>query len=487
MNSASANLRDESSIPIPPRFRWTKRWLIFSARLLIALVLIWCAWSWFAAHQLQHQVDLILARHEPLYPADFPMLKVPGDQNAAMPLYRAGKAVSEDVPTPSLGNGLDKAGSAQWMRIADAALAVDGESLRLARKARAYKNGDWGQSPDFAHLDPLSAAPFFNPMRSLAQMLGDAALAAHFHGDDAEAIERFLDLLHAAEVFDQTPPNVIDWLVSGAMSGDGISKIEEAAPRIQVSNIKPTLSAPNQRPASRDQLLTLIRQLADESEQRQAAQRAVLGERMMNYNRNRQLRMFLSILGPVYDLAAAKQLIKDGYAVQPIQARSWVDSQSLWHGPPETPWKSTNRVPHAWIDDLTPLRIADFIEGYDREAPLQLVEVFWIQLAERRVAMTSLAMRLYVLDHHAWPEKLSDLVPNYLPALPIDPFDPDGKPIAYVILHASGPGQADRPLLFLKRPGPGTVTSPPLSESYGGQGPGAGFQWRDLSVWPPPQ
>jgi hypothetical protein len=55
--------------------------------------------------------------------------------------------------------------------------------------------------------------------------------------------------------------------------------------------------------------------------------------------------------------------------------------------------------------------------------------------AERSAVMRGtalfLAIRAYEVDHAAPPIELQDLVPKYLPSLPVDPFD--GKPFRYVV------------------------------------------------------
>ena len=48
------------------------------------------------------------------------------------------------------------------------------------------------------------------------------------------------------------------------------------------------------------------------------------------------------------------------------------------------------------------------------------------------MAATALALRLYEVDHGARPGSLSDLVPEYLPTLPLDPFDPAARSLQYL-------------------------------------------------------
>jgi len=49
--------------------------------------------------------------------------------------------------------------------------------------------------------------------------------------------------------------------------------------------------------------------------------------------------------------------------------------------------------------------------------------------ALQRVTMTALALRLYRKENGRYPENLQQLVPKYLPSVPVDPYD--GKPIRY--------------------------------------------------------
>ena len=54
-------------------------------------------------------------------------------------------------------------------------------------------------------------------------------------------------------------------------------------------------------------------------------------------------------------------------------------------------------------------------------------------LAERRVAALWLAIRLYDVDHAGrFPATLDELVPEYIPAVPADPFASDGRQLGYI-------------------------------------------------------
>jgi len=76
---------------------------------------------------------------------------------------------------------------------------------------------------------------------------------------------------------------------------------------------------------------------------------------------------------------------------------------------------------HAWACILMP--------NFDRA-----IENTYRSLTDRRLAATALAIRLYAADHESrLPGKVEELVPNYLPAVPIDPFAAGGKtPLRYI-------------------------------------------------------
>jgi hypothetical protein len=84
--------------------------------------------------------------------------------------------------------------------------------------------------------------------------------------------------------------------------------------------------------------------------------------------------------------------------------------------------------------------------GRDGEDP-SAVWAFHRVRAELRCAAAALAAELYRLAKGHWPERLDDLVPDYLPAVPTDPFD--GRPLRLrrtedgLIVYSVGPDGED--------------------------------------------
>jgi hypothetical protein len=111
-------------------------------------------------------------------------------------------------------------------------------------------------------------------------------------------------------------------------------------------------------------------------------------------------------------------------------------------------------------------------------------------VAERRITALALACQLYRIDHKKWPERLDELVPEYLERIPVDPFREDGGAIGYAILDGAGGGK--RPMLYYEA---GVDMPPPKEPTYGWysgrdqNGLSTKYevrQYRDLSLFQPP-
>ena len=75
----------------------------------------------------------------------------------------------------------------------------------------------------------------------------------------------------------------------------------------------------------------------------------------------------------------------------------------------------------------------------------RVIALLYEGLATRRMAAVALAIRLYEIDHARRPAKLTELVPEYLPAVPADPFVAGAKrAISYM-------PAAERPRLYCIR------------------------------------
>ena len=75
------------------------------------------------------------------------------------------------------------------------------------------------------------------------------------------------------------------------------------------------------------------------------------------------------------------------------------------------------------------LKIPDFSEAFGDWGLGTAVRKTVQVETTRRVVVTAIALKRFQLQHAKWPENLSGLVPQFLPAVPIDPLD--GNPLRY--------------------------------------------------------
>jgi hypothetical protein len=112
-----------------------------------------------------------------------------------------------------------------------------------------------------------------------------------------------------------------------------------------------------------------------------------------------------------------------------------------------------------WSERVERERIIEENNGWERHAALVLEDwsgkehdpwrriAHYQRVTELRVLMIELYLRAYQLDHGRWPVRLSELVPDHLPAIPHDPFG-NGE-IKYLLnsnsyeLYSVGPDGVD--------------------------------------------
>jgi hypothetical protein len=123
------------------------------------------------------------------------------------------------------------------------------------------------------------------------------------------------------------------------------------------------------------------------------------------------------LLGPAWKLDILRMMDRSDVIMRAGTAPNWPAAQQQL--PPDpTRGSAAEQVSQFFSKLMTP--------SFDRAVLIR----FWL-LADRRMAATTLAMRLYESDHGQRPATLAELVPKYLPAVPLDPFDPNDGPIRY--------------------------------------------------------
>ncbi|HSV14257.1 MAG TPA: hypothetical protein VLI90_08355 [Tepidisphaeraceae bacterium] len=453
-----------------------KRWLAITALLIVVLCFAWLWWNHVANRQLGQAKDAVRARHEPIDPEDFNPAPLPPERNAAALLQSAASAVASNVDSPSMSNYTFNDAppyTPLWYALANTAVAADGRALALARQARAIDSADWG----WRFHTPVALAFFgaFNSQRNLANLLGDAALHAHVHGDDAEAIERVLDELHQSEIVSNGQGLLIGRLVGIGVEAIAVERIEVLAPGLHISG-----AAFNPPPATmptmavrREVIVALIKQLLDDRSEHEGIRHAILGERMAVLDLIRDSGTHSYILGPLFNLEIAHVITAFDEDIRAALQTNLPASIKAPSTPPGfLPSRERSRLTRIMSTALEP--------AFNRYV-----------LSERRVlsdrfcAAISLAAQLYRVDHGALPADLAALVPAYLPAVPRNPVLDDGSLMEYIALKGTPPGAADRPMITFvsDTPAPAAANAP-ATPQYGWTA--GNRQWRDVTRWEPP-
>jgi hypothetical protein len=462
-----------------------KRKSIAVGSIICILTGCWIAWAAIAHHRLAVQIAQIRTDGDPVLPQDFPAANVPDDQNAAKYFADAAAAMDQNNWPPSSSNlryNDYPPFPAEWYRLADAAVVANTKTLELARQARKFDRFDWGfvNTPAYSKNDPaltyIGFVSILNPLRALANLLGDAALDAHLHGDDADAIERIAEGLYLAKIINSGGGIIAN--LSGIAVDDLITeKLEAIAGRLQIEGAVQLPSAPtgkNIRRVRRSAVQAVIRQLLDRGAPQWQHDALIRG-------RTETLQYFKCVGGhqlllrPMFDLAAARSLKADEPFVRAAGAGDWASARAILFAlPPNTGPMPTGAKPQ------NPPRYSRIIpENY---LPIQILQLNWLWIAQRRAAAVSLASQLYRADHSKWPQTLEDLHPDYLSMLPPDPFG-NGNGIGYILEPIAGPWGANRPMVYTNQAS-SLLGAPPAVPCYGWQN--GAVRWLDVSSWSPP-
>jgi len=416
---------------------WGKALLIFGG-VLCLLAAAWTGWLLHAQAQLRAEIDAIRARGEPLRLIDLKPPPLPPEKDAAVLLRQAVQQFEADVEPllDALDGNMQADGYEDyyWDDLTNypevrrayshqlqAILTAAGPTIGLARKARGLGCSDLGI--DYSgSLDEAISTIVFSRQRAMARFLCLAAIAAHDRGDDEEAIECTQDILTLSDWAGQYPL-LIGELVALAIEGLAEGGVERIAPGLRLGGEEPG--------AAREQVQELIALLLDEKRTKDRLVRALLGKRVFGYETCEAIRRgrypetfgnlvidkgaLRAIFKPVLIADEARLIRSYGPLVEAARQDDYPSAKSRF---------SAVTIPDAKYPELTQPFTYTLFPDISRAHMIHFRAV-----ASCRMAATALAMRLYEIDHGRRPEKLAELVPHYLPAVPKDPFDPSGGPI----------------------------------------------------------
>ncbi|HZL37168.1 MAG TPA: hypothetical protein VFC78_17745 [Tepidisphaeraceae bacterium] len=378
---------------------------------------------WWILHRAQDRFAAAVAqrraRGERVLVEDFRQTPIPDEQNAAVYLKRAiqemklphweemdefkDALVGRTPLTPELEQAIAR-------MIADNAPA-----LNFAHLASGFPDADWKVRLVTPVYDTVKL-PHLNELYELNQFLDVFIMDSHRRGDDSAAIGALRDLLGENRAMEHQPLEVshLAALRPVAVAGDRCMLI---SPDLRLTTSK---ADPHARdgmiPARRQDVMDLIAEFLDEASLRMGIMENWQYGRMEMADRLIYGAPGASIIGRwrVYDQATLILRIYD-IGVKARIASDWpIATQFFKEFPAGAP------------------SLHDATESFESSQEGKTKVEFNLR-TERRVAAIALALRLYAVDHdNHFPDRLDQLVPAYLHAVPADPFAANGRPLNYL-------------------------------------------------------
>jgi hypothetical protein len=404
-----------------------------AARCVVVLVLVLFAAHWgfgrYADAKLRQDLARLRATGVPIYPADFSGPPVPDADNAALDLIAAGEFLGRPSEVMDRFN----------RTLDESALPLDGdeaegiaaavqygyEALERVDRAMQKPAVRWPQiGGDLLALRKLA----WNDVSRVTWLSGAAALAAHQRGNDAEALRHVGRMLFVADAVGQDP-DIIAQTAAGAMRARAAGAVFQIAPDLRVAGAGRTspeavraLMTGFDYPRSdaayfrglegrRAQTWELVKAYADG--------RADLGA-WPKPKAEWSDRVGCAILRPFALNDARLLLAHDSRMIEAARgARTW---PAMKRAMPDSDYPE--ELPRQPLLHLSAIM---FAPRYDH-----LLKGHYWSIAAQRAATAALAVRLYAVDHgRQLPVRLEDLVPTYLPAVPMDPLADDNRPLGY--------------------------------------------------------
>ncbi len=435
-------------LPIPPRYWWLKRIAIAVGLLIVGLVVLRLWWG----HIVDRRIDAMIARYhaagDPILPEDFVIEPISDEENAAWYYTQAGHSIT----TPAdLKISLDDLIKDSQLRLehqeaVQTILHENKTALEMARHARDLTLAHWTIDPS----KPLISnwIPSFSHHRNGIKLL---ALTAEDHlqtGRPLEAANCVADLLAWTSTLESFP-SLIAHLV--ALSGDMMACdiLERAGPSI--------VAMPEE-----SSVLQLSTQLQDKQRLNAGWRLAIQMERAFFVDTYRRLgdgTLSSIALARTQTLrAAARRERTIGLFVGPAIRSCSLEFEAFSDAMEKAGLQSNFQDSRAfsggpWLVRPTGVSPIEHFRWWAKRLVLPALDryvfIHFRALTRRILAATALAVHRYELDHGHRPDSLDQLVPNYLPVIPADPFHPQNAAIRYLPntphprLYSVGPNGVD--------------------------------------------
>ena len=458
---------------------WLKRLAIASVMVLVALVGAWFAVDGYFAAKMRARLEAYRAEGQATSIEEIAPPAIDDDQNAALLYKQAAAAMVAGVDSPrqsSMEYDDEMPPVPQWMEMTKKAVEANKDAISIARHAMGHKAGNWQtvyKSPLINVLLPSLAS-----QRALANVLADAAVYQHTMGNEFEAIAHIRNLLHHSDIL-RAEPNVVANLLGMGIEALALHALGQFAGEVRVSDGS-TESAGADRRDVESLIADLLRRRPETSVLRALQTERLWADDMMSTSFGRSI--------------VARPL----HRADVLRVWSHVDALQEAIGKADMPSGQTKLKPRSALDDAATgawlglgmgAKVDPIVQlhALRMSSPAEWLHVIIRQMQwARRAVATKLAARLFFVDHGAYPAKLEEFVPAYLPAVPADPFTADGRPMGYVLAE-----QGTRPIIYSvgedgvddTARGKAKIPRRYLVGSQSTDGGTPDDQYRDLATW----
>lgn len=438
--------------------KWTCLGVLASA----VLALGWLLWQdHLMVARLQAEIDGYRAAGEPIFVGDFNnATNIPDAENAALVYGELLASLDQTAKAAEIDRTIPAPLQAAAMSLDDLRSILEPyeKELHLLRRARGMEAVDWGVQYTSPMLNMLF--PEVTAHRTVGKVAGIAIVFHARSGRSDEAVAIVWDTLAFARaiVIGGGVPQP-SYLTSLTMSSNVCHALEVAIPKLEMIEAKASSTVTNPHGTAREQILNVIHALLDDTDVRRGCRESLQFERAVQLD---TVQLLVSGDSGRIDIGNHNQLPGSSWTPQFLIRRNLVPDLILLMSYTSSLCEAclaANSVDGArlvrWSEDLDASKLDWLVAGAGRT-----VDFEFRRLAERRMAATALAIRLFESDHGRRPTDLSDLVPEYLDSLPIDPIAPGDVTIGYR-------PDAQPPVLFVGRGDPGDGKSFDESRYWG--------------------
>ncbi|MBN1511899.1 MAG: hypothetical protein JXB13_07780 [Phycisphaerae bacterium] len=423
------------------RYRWTRRGLILAGCLVLLLAGLRWWWGYEANRRLQAEIAKCRAAGQFVYARDFDaeLEAVPDAENAAVLYEQAMNTMTWTSPSGvSVDDFYNDAATFQ-KKPADAAALIEANrtALNLVRQARQRPQVAWSERLVGLYGPRYPSLP--SSQRALARLL---RVSAEYHcrtGDVQEAIQTTHDLVVYSDAVASFPTVLAN--LAGHLAHTMAFNLVENVGVLHNHENALDFTASLAYPTGRCEMEGLLSALLDESRLSATAVSVFLGERAYVLDSflpgsgyvsgtafgtttplsSAWQRIEFFATRPLLVLDTIRQMQQCTAAAYAVQAESWPVAEKRLR---------PSDVSRTFLRLFSrPITIRLFVDS--AFTTRHYVETHYTYFARRRIAAVAVAIRLFELDHGRRPDSLDELVPRYLPAVPLDPFAPDGAAIRY--------------------------------------------------------